>query len=220
MQKPTSKQRKQLVLYKKTLVLSQSQFEIALGLLLGDVSIQTQNKGKTYRLKFQQSDKLHRDYIFHLYNIFNEWVLSPPFLDKKRNMWSFQTISHQEFNKLAELFILDENKTKCKKYVKSFLIENYFTPLSLAYWFMDDGGKSCYTKKYPRKGFSLNTQSFTERNVELLCDALHKKFGLYCWKKPNKKGFIIVISARSYDLMMSLIGDLVIPSMRYKLPRN
>ena len=49
-------------------------------LLLGNVSLQTQDKGKTYRLKFQQSENLHREYIFHLYDIFNEWSLSSLFL--------------------------------------------------------------------------------------------------------------------------------------------
>lgn len=220
MQKPTSRQRNLLKVYKTTLSLSQSQLEIALGLLLGDVSIQTQDKGKTYRLKFQQSENLHREYIFHLYDIFNEWSLSPPYFDEKRNMWSFQTISHHEFLPLAELFILDENKVKCKKHVKPVLIEKYFTPLSFAYWFMDDGGKSNYNKDYPRKGFAFNTQSFTEQDVELLCDGLHKKFGLECWKRRNKNGFVVVISARNYDLMMSLLGDLVIPSMKHKLPKQ
>jgi len=33
--------------------LNQNQFETAIGLLLGDVSLQSQNKGKTYRLKFE-----------------------------------------------------------------------------------------------------------------------------------------------------------------------
>ena len=36
--------------------LSNEQYEIAIGLILGDVSIQSQNKGKTYRLKFEWGD--------------------------------------------------------------------------------------------------------------------------------------------------------------------
>ena len=33
------------------------QFETAIGLMLGDARLQTQNKGKIYRLKFEWSDK-------------------------------------------------------------------------------------------------------------------------------------------------------------------
>lgn len=54
MQKPTARQRKLLIEYKKTLSLYQELFEIGIGTLLGDASIQTQDQGKPYRLKFSQ----------------------------------------------------------------------------------------------------------------------------------------------------------------------
>jgi hypothetical protein len=76
-------------------------------------------------LKFQQSDKKHRDYLFHLHDVFNEWSLSPPHFDPERQMWSLQTISHSDFVKLAQLFVLDENGVKCHKHVKKCLVENY-----------------------------------------------------------------------------------------------
>lgn len=65
MKKPTANQKKLLNEYKKTL--SKTLFEISVGTLLGDASIQSQDGGKTYRLKFQQSENLHRDYLFHLH---------------------------------------------------------------------------------------------------------------------------------------------------------
>jgi hypothetical protein len=218
MKKPSSTERKKLQIYKQQLVLSQPLFEIALGGLLGDISIQTQDGGKSYRLKFQQSDTRHRDYLFHLHGLFHEWVLSPPHFHRTRAMWSFQTISHIEFKKLAELFILTDTGMPCKKHIKPDLVEKYLTPLSLAYWFMDDGGKSCYKKDYPRKGFVFNTQGFEKRDVEILCKGLQTKFALHCWYKPNKKGYVLVISAKSYDAMMDLLGDSIIQSMRHKLP--
>ena len=40
--------------YKQSLIsLSTKQFEASIGLMLGDASLQTQNKGKNYRLKFE-----------------------------------------------------------------------------------------------------------------------------------------------------------------------
>ena len=42
--------------YKNTLhMLSKLQWEVAIGLMLGDASLQTQNNGKTYRMKFVPS---------------------------------------------------------------------------------------------------------------------------------------------------------------------
>jgi len=41
-------------LYKNSLIaLSDKQKEASIGLILGDASLQTQNKGKTYRIKFE-----------------------------------------------------------------------------------------------------------------------------------------------------------------------
>jgi len=45
--------------------------------MLGDASLQTQNKGKTSRLKFEWSNK-HKSYLDHVSILFDEWILSPP----------------------------------------------------------------------------------------------------------------------------------------------
>lgn len=89
LKKPTSKQKKLLIEYKKTVVLSKQLFEVVIGTLLGDATLQTQNKGKEYRLKFLQSKNLHREYLFHLHDIFHDFVLSPPFYNEKREVFTF-----------------------------------------------------------------------------------------------------------------------------------
>jgi len=64
--------------YKQSLTsLSVEQWEASIGLMLGDASIQTQNNGKNYRLKFEWSDK-SKPYLDHVFSLFNEWVLSNP----------------------------------------------------------------------------------------------------------------------------------------------
>jgi len=58
--------------YKLSLIsLSVIQMEAAIGLMLGDASIQTQNNGKSYRMKFEYSIK-SKEYAEHVYNIFDE----------------------------------------------------------------------------------------------------------------------------------------------------
>jgi hypothetical protein len=73
------KSHRNLRLYKQTLgKLTSNELEVAIGLLLGDASLQTQDRGKTFRLKLGQSDK-HYDYLVHLCDtIFSRWILSPP----------------------------------------------------------------------------------------------------------------------------------------------
>jgi hypothetical protein len=66
----------------KLVGLTEVQFEAAIGLILGDVSIQSQNKGKTYRLKFEWGDR-NKEYAFHVYDLFKEWILTEPCLRRQ-----------------------------------------------------------------------------------------------------------------------------------------
>jgi hypothetical protein len=133
---PNSKLLKQ---YKESLIcLSNNQWEASIGLILGDASLRTQNNGKTFKIQFEWSDK-HKPYLYHVYNLFDEWVLSPPHkksrVSPKGNpviTWGLKTISHKAFNPLAELFIL-----KGKKSISDSLIINHLKGRGLAYWFMD-----------------------------------------------------------------------------------
>lgn len=98
--------------------LSIEQKEAAIGLMLGDVSLQTQNNGKTYRIKFEWGDK-SIDYVNHVKELFSEWIISEPHKKERINInnnlvvtWGFQTISHEAFNYLADLFLLTSNKKR------------------------------------------------------------------------------------------------------------
>jgi len=72
---PNSKAMKE---YKESLEgLTLEQREASIGLVLGDASLQSQNNGKTFRLKFEWGDK-NKPYLDLVYNLFNEWVLSEP----------------------------------------------------------------------------------------------------------------------------------------------
>ena len=176
--------------YKDSLIdLSIEQKEAIIGLMLGDASLQSQNKGKTYRIKFEWGDK-NKAYVLHVFNLFDEWLLSQPHkkerLSPKGNLivnWGFQTFSHKAFNYLAELFLLDKGG---KKGISENLVQDHLTPKGLAYWFMDDGGKLDYNKNSKNRSVVLNTHSFTDLEVENLCDQLSNKFELLCEVRSNK----------------------------------
>lgn len=191
-------------------------FHISIGVLLGDASIQ-KNTSKTqtkYRLKFLQSAK-HKDYVYHLHTEFKDYVLSAPHFDSKRNTYSFQTVFHPDFNKLADIF-LDKNG---KKIINCFFEENPISPISLAYWFMDDGGLLSYNKDYVRKGLVINTQGFTVNQVQLLSQNLNKAYHLNTWVKENKKKPIIAFSGKEFFKIKDLILPYILCSMKYKLPK-
>jgi hypothetical protein len=206
--------------YKNSLTnLSQEQWESSIGLILGDASLQTQNEGKTYRIKFEWSDK-NKAYVDHVYDLFDEWLISQPHKKVRKSPkgneiinWGFQTISHEAFNPLAQLFINNN-----KKSVKESLIKNHLTERSLAYWFMDDGGKLDYNKNSKNKSIVLNTHSFTELEVINMVNELKEKFNFCIEIRTNKGKKIIVIKPDSYLLFRSKIENFLIPEMLRKLP--
>jgi len=162
--------------------------------MLGDASLQMQNKGRTYRMKFEWGDK-NKIYADHVYSVFNEWILSLP--DKKIRVnlkgnivytWGFQTISHEAFNPLSDLFLVNKNKG-----IVNNLINSHLTARGLSYWFMDDGGKLDYNKNSKNQGLILNTYSFTKGEVEIMSLELSSKFNLNTEVRLNKSKHVIVI---------------------------
>ena len=209
--------------YKDSLIeLTIEQKEAIIGLMLGDASLQSQNKGKTYRIKFEWGDK-NKAYVLHVFNLFDEWVLSQPHkkerLSPKGNLvinWGFQTFSHKAFNYLAELFLLDKGG---KKGISENLVLDHLTPRGLAYWFMDDGGKLDYNKNSKNRSVVLNTHSFTDLEVEKMYDKISDKFYLLCEVRSNKNKKIIVIKDTSYPRFYQLINPYLLEEMKYKLPK-
>ena len=57
--------------YKTTLRLSDVQREILVGILLGDACLETQNAGRSYRLKIEQGIA-HAAYVQHLYSVLRD----------------------------------------------------------------------------------------------------------------------------------------------------
>ena len=217
--KEIGKSRRLLRSYKTQLQLSQLQFDTSIGLMLGDASLQTQDNGKSYRLKFEVGDK-NKEYLTHIQSLFEEYILQEPRLtvrtNKKNNQvttWQLETVSHREFSKLADIFLNE----KGKKYIQPELIENHLTARGLAYWFMDDGGKLDYGPN-DGKGFVLNTQGFLEDEVHHLATGLQQKFGLKTRVKPNKKGYVVAISGEDYEKFCTLLEPYLIPSMKHKVP--
>jgi hypothetical protein len=200
---------------KQSLVLTDEQREILFGVLLGDACLETQNRGRTYRVKFEQSD-FHSEYIRHLYSIFQPWVLTAPrqrfvgdSAGNQHQSWSFQTVSHSAFRFFAHQFYADGVKRVPE------LIHRWLTPRGLAYWFMDDGS----IKSVQSKGSIFNTQGFGRSDVGRLTNLLKSGFGLAATVRRHKHQFQIYVSGASSEQFQLLVGPYVIESMRYKLPR-
>lgn len=196
---------------KAQLKLNQRQRNILVGLILGDAHLETQNKGRTYRIKFEYSVK-QSEYANYIYEIFREWIITPPQIKKDEthnNIW-FQTISHPSFRFYAQQFY--KNGKKCVPK----LIHRFLTNEGIAFWFMDDGSiKSCDSK-----GVIFNTQGFLKENITRLIKVLQTKFELIASERRQKDGFQIYISGKSYDKFRLIVDPNIHPTMRYKIPNE
>lgn len=199
--------------------LSKTQCEVLVGILLGDASLQTESNGRTYRLRLVQSEE-HKDYLFHLYDIFKNLTTSPPtrysFVDSRNagkvySRWSFSTTQQACFRFYGQQFYEDK-----KKKVPN-LIHKWLTPRSLAYWYMDDGAQ-----KWKKKSLAVRlcTDNFSHNDVELLARTLSEKFSLKTSLQKKSLNWRIYISSSSYEILKELIFSYFLSSMVYKFPEK
>ncbi len=199
--------------YKTTLRLSDVQREMLVGIILGDACLETQNAGRTYRLKIEQG-AAHADYVQHLYEVFREWVLSPPRSKRGQTRGvttinlAFQTVSHDELAEFGDLFYRDHRKIVPEN------IGDLLTARGLAYWFMDDGSM----KSSESKGVLFNTHAYQPDEINTLIGVLDE-FGLDATQRQQTDGVQIYVSGRSFERFVELVDPYVIDAMRYKVPQ-
>lgn len=96
-------------------------------------------------------------------------------------------------------------------------ISRYITsPLALAVWYLDDGGKRTDWEAY-----RLHTNCYSLAEVEVLKEGLKKNFGITSAIHKGGKGFSLYIGARGgqADRFCAIVKPVVssrIPSMLYK----
>ena len=197
--------------------LTKIQSEILVGILLGDACLQTESNGKTCRLRISQSDN-HKDYLFHLYEQFKNLTLSPPiryeFHDtrnpsKKYSRWSFSTSQQICFRFYYQQFYKNGNKIVPK------LIHRWLKPISIAYWYMDDGAQKW---KFKSLAVRFCTDNFLYQDVKLLLNVLSNTYDLKVSLQKKNTKYRIYISSYSYNCLKQLIYPFLHKSMLYKFP--
>ncbi len=89
---------------------SSFQKQALIGIILGDGSQNTQNGGKSFRVKFEWGGK-NKDYAYHVFYLFKEYILMDVpqtkirlnSNDRQVTTWRFNTISSPIFNEIAML---------------------------------------------------------------------------------------------------------------------
>ncbi len=198
--------------HKKELKLTQNQREILVGLMLGDGHLETQNNGRTYRLKVEHST-VQAKYTNWLYEQFNKWVLTSPQEKQKMvnsksstNIW-FNTVSHACFRFYAQQFYSERKKVIPK------MIYKLLGPQSLAVWFMDDGS----IKSKEHKAIILNTQCFSNTDINRLRDTLMKNWEIESQIRKQSEGNQLLLTGDSAIRFAKIIIPYLLPEFYYKL---
>lgn len=205
-------QSKEIEKFKKNLKLTRQQRSLVVGMLLGDGHLETQNRGRTYRLKVEHSIN-QKEYVLWLYEQFKNLVRTPPKKEKKllhgkRYVgYFFSTYSLGTFRFYAKQFYAGQKKIIPK------LIKKLIDPLALAIWFMDDGSyKSDHHKTY-----IIHASGYSKKDLELISKVLRKKFGIEVQIHKQYNRHRLYIASNSAARFRQLIEPYVIPFLKYKL---
>lgn len=197
---------------KKSLKLSSRQREITTGLMLGDGHLETQDEGRTYRLKVEHSVN-QLDYVEWLYGQFRSVVPGKIYRRLRHDQYvhcGFRTYSLGSFRFYGKQFY--ENKKK----VIPKLIAKSLTPLALAVWFMDDGSK----KSNHHRTYVFHTYSFSKPELKILQEALINNFDIQTTIQRQKDKYwrLYVLSDSALKLEKVILPQVkLFQSMSHKL---
>jgi hypothetical protein len=197
---------------KIALQLDAIQKSILLGILLGDGSLHyAENNGSrtSCSLRWTHSTK-QEDYL--------DWAIQAlgGLVKRKTNHTTgygsdavvAQTIFHPDMMTFFEGF------NKPAGIIPERVVE-MINPLTLAYWYMDDGSLSHHESQQDRA--TLATYSLTPESHQIVKEGL-RRIGIDVVIQPSKKGDSLRLNKESADLMFCMIAPYIPPSMQYKLP--
>lgn len=190
--------------------------EVILGTILGDGHLRKLKTGA--RLEIGHSVK-QKDFVFWKYQELKRFVSKEPHcvkifdarFGKTYEQWRFSTRLHDFFTELRTAFYRKNGKKIVPQLISSLLT----SPLSLAVWFMDDGGR-----RNDSYGLFLNSLSFTKRENWILQECLHNNFSLDSRLHWVQDGYRIYIPSKEAQRFCEIVYPHIIPSMTYKLSYN
>ena len=179
--------------------LTEIQRQIIDGCLLGDATMRRKSNSL---IEINHSFK-QKELVDHLYFILSKFVSMPPKARRGnggRMAYRFTTRSLPIFNSFYRRFFhLGKRRVP---------IDIKLTPISIAYWIMDDGSRT-YRAMY------LNTQQFNELDQHILLDKLHN-IGIEASLNKDKIYHRIRVCTASTIILKRMVFRYILPGFRYK----
>ena len=195
--------------------LSIEEKDILVGTILGDAHVCKLKQES--RVEFTHSTR-QKEYLFWKYEKLKRWCGAKPHLvriedaryQKEYLQWRFSTVSRAVFDDLRKIFYRGKIKI-----IPRSISEIITSPLSLAVWFMDDGGR-----RNDSYGLFLNTLSFVKPEHELLRECLRKNFGIESRIHWISDGYRLYIPSSEAKRFCTIVSPHIVDTLRYKLSYN
>jgi ribosomal protein S6 len=192
-------------------IYSNEEFQIILGSLLGDGSLQkTYTSGGTvFKVTHCEKQKEYIEYKWNFLKNNSSEIKEYTFHDDRRKnpdyiSYTFYTKSSLSLNEMFNNWYRP-NKTIYKEDL--YKIE----PLGIAIWYMDDGYKC-----KPYGGGMLCTNLFSKQELEIIQQMFKDKFDINVTIN-NQSNNLVYIPSSEFSKFKELIEPYVIDSMKYKL---
>lgn len=194
--------------------------EIIYGSLLGDASAEKRKGSKGTRILFYQ-EGTHTQYLLYLHRLIANLGYCNTNLPKLqtrlgkngkiKKIIRFSTWTYDQFNEIYNNWYINNKKILPNN------IDYYLSPLALAIWIMNDGGKVS-------KGLILATNNFTLNEIKHLIFILDYKYNIKSTihktgtiDPPLRGAYNIYILSNSMPTLVNIVKPYIIPSMKYKL---
>lgn len=191
--------------------------EILLGILLGDASLSSKYGVINGGVDFSHSIK-QKDYFNEIKRLLGQNIS----IDTTKSGYNSEMLrghfyTNSEFKELSNKICVRNHK----KYVTQEWA-NELTPISLAFWYMDDGTISNADSKLSRPTISIATNGFSYEECENLKRALSTKFNIESDIKmgDSYKGNTLYMNTMNTAKFASLIAPYICDGMKYKLPKS
>jgi len=185
------------------------QEQVLIGKLLGDGSLAHSNRHIAFSHKIE-----HKEYLVYTVSSLGDLGIL-----NERGVVSGYGTTMCRGRTLDKFYISDAFSgwvRDGKKQVPNSIIGK-LSPISLAFWYMDDGSLSHWRGQEDRAAFA--TCGFDETSIDVLVEAL-SVLGINAVKKQYRGYWRLFLHADEAEKLFILISPYVCPCMRYKLPER
>lgn len=192
--------------------LTPQQRDVLVGLLLGDGHLETQNRGRTFRLKVEHSEsqKDYTQWLFQLFKPLCEQTVIYRKVKKGRAYVGFRTRSLGIFRFYAQQFYNQKEKKM------PAIIGKLLSKTGIAIWFLDNGSK----KSNRHRTYIIHTLGFTRRELIRVQKVLKEQFIIeVSLHRQKKKFYRLYVRSKSSPTFRQIIEPYArkFSSMRHKL---